>query len=89
MKKRIRNLSLIVAFALLAAFIPLLRGSGLTYQWYYKKVGQSGFSIWKGHTSASDTCTPNAIWNGIQLYCIIKDSAGNTVKSDTITVTIK
>ena len=28
MKKRIRNLSLIVAFALLAAFIPLLRGSG-------------------------------------------------------------
>ena len=64
-------------------------GSGLTYQWYYKKVGQSGFSIWKGHTSASETCTPNATWNGIQLYCIIKDSAGNTVKSDTITVTIK
>ena len=64
-------------------------GSGLTYQWYFKKSGQSSFSAWNGRTHASETCTPNATWNGIQLYCIVKDSANNTMKSNTVTVTVK
>ena len=65
------------------------QGSGLTYQWYYKKAGQTSFSAWNGRTHASETCTPNATWDGIQLYCIVKDSAGNSVKSNTITVSVK
>ncbi len=65
------------------------QGSGLTYQWYFKKVGQTAFSAWNGHTHASETVTPNATWNGIQLYCIVKDSSSASVKSDTVTVTVK
>ncbi len=63
-------------------------GDGLTYQWYYKKVGQTDFSIWNGRTHATETCTPNATWDGIQLYCLVKDSAGNTEQSDIVTVTV-
>ena len=64
------------------------QGSGLTYQWYYKKSGQTSFSTWNGRTHASETCTPNATWDGIQLYCIVKDSAGNKVQSNTVTVKV-
>ena len=37
-------------------------GSGLTYQWYFKKKGQTSFSVWSGRTKASETCTPNVSW---------------------------
>ena len=63
-------------------------GEGLIYQWYFKKAGQTSFSPWNGHTQATETCTPNATWDGIQLYCVVKDSAGNTKQSDTVTVNI-
>ena len=62
-------------------------GEGLSYQWYFKKAGAYDWSIWKGHTHASETCTPNATWNGIQLYCVVKDTFGNTVESQPATVT--
>ena len=63
-------------------------GSGVTYQWYFKKAGQDSFSVWNNRTHASETVTPNATWNGIQLYCIVKDTGGNSIKSNTITVKI-
>ena len=63
-------------------------GTGLTYQWYFKKPGQTSFSKWNTRTHAKETVKPNATWNGIQLYCIVKDSSGKTVQSDTITVKI-
>ena len=65
------------------------QGSGLSYQWYFKKAGQTSFSKWNGRTHASETVTPNATWNGIQLYCVVTDSAGNSVKSGTAKITIK
>ena len=63
-------------------------GSGLKYQWYFKKKGQTSFSEWKGRIGRTETVTPNATWNGIQIYCKITDSAGNTVNSATATVKI-
>ena len=64
-------------------------GVSLTYQWYFKKAGQTAWNKWKGRTHATETVTPNATWNGIQLYCEIKDGAGDSVKSDTVTVSFK
>ena len=63
-------------------------GLGLKYQWYFKKKGQTEWSVWNGRTHASETCTPNDTWNGIQLYCLVKDSAGNSVKSSAATITV-
>ena len=64
-------------------------GVGLTYQWYYKKAGQTSFSKWNGRTHATETVTPNATWDGIQLYCEIKDSAGAATKSDAAKITLQ
>ena len=64
------------------------QGSGLSYQWYYKKSGQSSFSAWNGRTHASETCKPNETWNGMQLYCLVKDAFGKSVKSNTIKITV-
>lgn len=63
-------------------------GAGLKYQWYFKKRGDSKWSLWKGRTHASESVTPNDSWDGIQLYCVVRDSAGKTVKSDTAIVLI-
>ena len=64
-------------------------GSGLKYQWYFKKKGQTSFSEWKGRIGRTETVTPNATWDGIQIYCKITDSKGNSVDSDKATVTVK
>ena len=64
------------------------QGSGLTYQWYFKKKGQTSFTLWNGRTSATETCTPNATWDGIQLYCKITDGSGKTLHSSTVTVSV-
>ena len=32
-------------------------GNGLTYQWYYKKVGAKSWTLWKGQTKATITAT--------------------------------
>ncbi len=63
-------------------------GDSLQYQWYYKKKGQSSFSVWNGRTHASETVTPNATWDGIQLYSRVTDASGKTVDSDTVTVSV-
>ena len=63
-------------------------GEGLTYQWYFKKAGQTSFSKWNGRTHATETVTPNATWNGIQLYCEIRDAAGAKVRPDFLTCCI-
>ena len=63
-------------------------GDSLQYQWFFKKKGQTSFSVWNGHTAATETASPNASWDGIQLYCNITDSTGKTVDSDTVTVSV-
>ena len=63
-------------------------GVGLSYQWYYKKKGATAWSVWNGHTHASETCMPNETWNGIQLYCKVKNAAGSTLNSAVATIQV-
>ena len=63
-------------------------GSGLTYQWYFRKAGQTTWSVWNGHTSASENVVPNDTWNGIQLYCKVTDAAGVTLNSSSMKITL-
>ena len=64
-------------------------GENLKYQWYYKKAGVKSWSVWKGHTTSSTSATANATWNGMQVYCQIKDSNGACVDSDPSVITIE
>ena len=63
-------------------------GDGLKYTWYYAKKGASGY------TKSSVTCNAiqvkaSAAWNGCKIYCVVKDKYGNSVKSNTVTLTVK
>ncbi len=61
-------------------------GSGLKFQWFFKKSDQTSFSEWKGRTHDSESVTPNETWDGIQLYCVVSDKNGKKLKSDVITI---
>ena len=61
-------------------------GTGLTYQWYFKKPSQTSYSKWNARTHAVENVTPNATWNGIRLYCVVRDFSGNQVQSGTVKV---
>ena len=61
-------------------------GNGFSYTWYVKKAGEQSWSVWKGRSRSSETVTPNETWNGIQVYCKAKDSAGKTVHSGVATI---
>ena len=64
-------------------------GTGLSYQWYYKKKNETSWSKWKGRTNAAESVAPNESWNGIKLYCQVKDASGRTLNSNTATITVK
>ena len=71
-----------------ATFSIKASGDGLTYQWYYKKVGSSTWTKWNGQTKASVTATAKDSWAGRSVRCTVKDSYGKTVNSSAAKITI-
>ena len=63
-------------------------GDGLTYAWYYKNAGASSFSK-SSLTKATYSTTMNSTVDGRQLYCVVKDQYGNSVQTDTVTLSMK
>ena len=62
-------------------------GSGkLTYAWYVKDPGKDSFSK-SSVTKATYETTMTAAKDGRQVYCVVKDSAGKKVTSNTVTLT--
>jgi len=62
-------------------------GDGLKYEWYYKNKGASNFER-STVSTASYSVTMSDTVNGRQLYCKVSDKYGNSVKSDTVTLTM-
>ncbi|MBP3414582.1 MAG: leucine-rich repeat protein [Clostridia bacterium] len=61
-------------------------GDGLTYTWYFKNPGSSSFTK-SGITSSTYSVTMQQSLSGRQVYCVVTDKYGNTVKSNTVTIT--
>ena len=61
-------------------------GTNLSYQWYYKDPGSSSFTK-ASCTTPTYTFKMTTLISGRQVYCIVKDSYGKSVKSDTVTLT--
>lgn len=68
------------------SFTVKAQGSGLKYQWYYKKAGASTWSLWKAHTSATTVARANDTWDGMQVYCKVSDSSGSVANSKSATI---
>ena len=64
-------------------------GEGLTYKWYYKEEDAAEFTYTSSFTGAMYLITMNGAYDGTQLYCVITDMFGNTVKTNTVTLSIK
>ena len=63
-------------------------GSGLTYQWQYKKANESTWHSWSGKTSATLTVTGSSTNKGCLYRCVVKNSYGSVTSSEVkLTVT--
>ena len=60
-------------------------GDGLTYTWYFKNKGASSYSK-SSITTNTYTMTMDANRAGRQIYCVVKDKYGNSVKSNVVTL---
>ena len=63
-------------------------GDALTYQWYIKNEGASKFSK-STVTSATYSCKMSVKADGRQVYCVVTDKYGKTVKTNTVTLKMK
>ena len=63
-------------------------GDGLTYAWYYKNAGGSKFYLTKTFTGNTYTAVVDAERNGRQVYCVITDQYGNSVKTNVVTMSM-
>ena len=63
-------------------------GNGLTYTWYYRNEGAAAFTKTSSFTGDTYSLKMTAARSGRQVYCVIKNAAGNTVATDIVTLTV-
>ncbi len=63
------------------------QGEGLKYQWYFRNPGSKSFAK-SSVTGATYTCTMTEAKDGRQIYCLITDKYGNTLRTETVTLTL-
>lgn len=62
------------------------KGDGLTYKWYYKNAGSSKFTLTKSFTKNTYSAEMNKSRSGRQVYCVVTDKYGKSVKTDVATL---
>ena len=78
--------SVVVPNGMKASVTVNATGEGLTYKWYYKNKGASKFSYTSTFTGNKYSVTMSDSRDGRQIYCVITDKYGNSVKTDTVTL---
>ena len=85
--------SVTVAAGNQATFKVVAVGKGLTYQWQWRKNSSSAWndctSATEGYNTATLKVTATAARNGYQYRCVVSDSAGNSVNSNSAKLTVK
>jgi hypothetical protein len=64
-------------------------GDGLTYKWYFKNKGASAFSLTTSFTGNTYSVAMDPSRSGRQVYCVVSDKYGNSVKTNTVTLNMK
>ena len=60
-------------------------GNGLTYEWWYAAAGSTKFYR-SSITTATYTTRMDETRDGRKLYCVVRDSHGQSVRSSTVTL---
>ena len=63
-------------------------GDGLTYKWYYKNKGETKFTYTSTFKANTYTTVMTAARNARQIYCVVTDKYGQTVKTNTVTISM-
>ena len=69
-----------------AVFSVTAKGTGLKYLWQYKNAGASTWTSWTSKTTASISVAYSAARNGMKVRCVITDSDGKQIISNTATL---
>ena len=77
-----------VAYNETALTTVVAEGEGLTYQWYFKDEGSTGF-VKSQYTGDTYSLIMYKGRNNRQVYCEVTDTNGNTVATDIATLTIQ
>ena len=64
-------------------------GDGLTYKWYVKNPGASKFSLSKSFAGNYYSVKMDESRDGRQVYCVVTDKYGKTVKSNVVTLSME
>ena len=63
-------------------------GDELTYAWYFKEANGSNFNLTNSFKSNSYSAPMDASRNGRQIYCVVTDKYGTSVKTNTVTLSM-
>ena len=69
-------------------FRVVASGTGLQYQWYYKKKNGASWSLWRVYSTDEIKPPANSTWDGMQVRCQVTDNEGNSVYSQAASVTL-
>ena len=61
-------------------------GEGLTYKWYYANKGSDTFTLTTSFSTNSYSITMKNARDGRRVYCVVTDKYGNSVTTDTVTL---
>ena len=64
------------------------QGDGLTYKWYFKNPTASKFSLTASFTGNTYSVKMDASRDGRQVYCVVTDAYGDSVKTKTVTLSM-
>ena len=64
-------------------------GEGLTYKWYYKNAWETKFTLTTTFTGNTYSAQMNSSRNGRQIYCVVTDKYGNSVKTNTVSINMR
>ena len=62
------------------------QGKGLTYQWFFRKAGQSQWTQWEGEHSPALVFKADASQNAMAVRCCVSDASQNIILSNPSTV---
>lgn len=80
--------SMMVAAGQKASATVVASGNGLTYQWYFADVGATNFRL-STIKKATYSMTMTEELSGRRLYCVVSDMYGNSVTTDTVTLSVE
>ncbi len=63
-------------------------GLGLKYKWYYADQGASTFTYASSFTGERYSVAMNSSRDGRRVYCVVSDKYGNSVRSNTVVLTM-